>query len=187
MGGAHSTTTGYSLYTAAVAKYVSVTKPQIMAVRNTLILVASPKRGTVQREQLRHALRQAGVAPAPDADVFDLLYTMWDVKGTNRVVGTEFMVGVSVLACKDDSIEQAIRFALQVGDRNRKGTISSNDASVFLRSKCVRTRQSRNGSSQCAFCCSYRVNLTNANARNSPLTRQAFARRRRTLGTLCWN
>jgi Ca2+-binding EF-hand superfamily protein len=135
MGNAISATTGESLFTATMAKYMSLTKPQVMAVRNTIIPLASPRSGSIKRNNFKYALSQAGVAETPDQEVLDLLFTMWDTKGSGRIAFAEFMVGISVLACKEDSVEQAIRFALQVADRNRTGKISSKDASTFLRSK----------------------------------------------------
>lgn len=135
MGNARSSTTGGSLFTASMAKYMSLTKPQVMAVRNTLMPLASKRQGSIKRSQFQDALNQVKVSQHPDQEVLDLLFTMWDLTGTGRVPCAEFIVSMSILACKEDSVEQAIRFALQVADRNRTGKMSSKDASTLLRSK----------------------------------------------------
>ena len=134
MGNSYSTTTSDILYTAAMAKYMTLTKPQVMAIRNTLAPLSNIQGGMVKRNHLMFALKQAEVAESPDQEVLNLLFTMWDMTGTGRVLCAEFIVGVCVLACKEDSIEQALRFALQVADRHRSGQICSKDASTFLRS-----------------------------------------------------
>ena len=135
MGNAVSATTGRSLFTASMAKYMNLTKPQVMAVRNIATRLASTKHGSISRRNFQYALNQAEVAKTPDQEVFNLLFTMWDLNGTDRVSCAEFIIGMSFLACKEDSVEQAIRFALQVADRNRSGMISSKEASTFMRSK----------------------------------------------------
>ena len=134
MGNVRSSVTGESPFTAAMAKYMSLTKPQVMTIRNTLMPLASPKRGTIRRKTLMHALKLLIVAESPDQEVLDRLFTMWDTTGSGNVACAEFIVGISVLACKEDSFEQAIRFSLQVADRKRSGRISSRDANIFLQS-----------------------------------------------------
>jgi Ca2+-binding EF-hand superfamily protein len=122
-----------------MAKYMTLSKPQVMAIRNVIMPVGSPNRGSMNRSTVRYALTQSTVAEMPDQDVLDKLFTMWDVTGCGTVSIAEFVVGISILACKEDSFEQAIRFALQVADRTRSGKISSKDASIFLQSKFTRT------------------------------------------------
>jgi Ca2+-binding EF-hand superfamily protein len=116
-----------------MAKYLTITKIQVMAMRNTLLPLASQRRGSIKREQLLFAMQKAGVPETPDQHVLNLLFRMWDLRGTGRVACSEFIVAISVLACKDDTVENATRFALQVADRDRTGVISSRDASAFLR------------------------------------------------------
>lgn len=122
--------------TAAMAKYMNVTKPQIVAIRNAIIPMADIDTGLVRREHLEFALSQAKIEKELDCAVLCHLFTMWDEDGRNRVPCAEFIVSISVLACKEDGIEQAFRFALTVADRNKSGLISAADAHTFLNSKC---------------------------------------------------
>jgi Ca2+-binding EF-hand superfamily protein len=134
MGNTASGTSRERLVTASIAKYMTITKPQVMALRNAIVPLASKRGGSIKRNNLHFALQEANVADTPDKEVLDLLFTMWDMTGSGRVACVEFVIGLSVLACKEDAIETALRFALQVADKNRTGKISSKDASAFLRS-----------------------------------------------------
>jgi len=62
---------------------------------------------------------------------------MWDAHGSGRVACAELVVGISVLACRYDGVEDALRFALEVSDKYSTEMISSRDASALLRSKFV--------------------------------------------------
>lgn len=134
MGNAISATTGESLVTASMARYMTLTQEQAIAIRNELLPMAVKRRGSIKRGNFHFALQQADLAENPDQEVLDLLFTMWDMTGSGRVAGVEFVIGMSVLACKDESIEEAIRFALEIADGNNTGKISSKDSIALLRS-----------------------------------------------------
>lgn len=143
MGNAISPVTGDILRTAAVSKYMKLTKPQVLEILDRLeahTATNSPvgrskhHRGTtVRRAVWMQAVAAAGVRKEPDQDILDLLFTMWDVSGTGRVARAELVVGISVLACRYDGVEDALRFALEVSDQNEKRMISSHDANALLR------------------------------------------------------
>ena len=141
MGNAISPGSGDILKTAAISLYVKVSKPQILLIRDHLrnkMLKSQSRgqhRGLVRQESFQEALDIAGVRHDPDQDILNLLFTMWDTKGSKRVPSAELIVGVSILACRYDGVEDAIRFALEVSDKHGTQTISSQDATVLLKSK----------------------------------------------------
>jgi len=142
MGNSISPLSGEILKTAAISAYMKVTKPQILTIRDKLRDdqhndARARHRGMVQRAVFQEALDYAGVRKDPDQDIFNLLFTMWDTSGSGRVASAELVVGVSILACRYDGVEDAIRFALEVSDKHGTHMISSQDACALIRSKSV--------------------------------------------------
>lgn len=140
MGNAISPTTGDILKTAAISKYMKLTKPQVLAMRAYMNSQRQTNsrlrhRGTIPRKLWHQAMEAALITAYPDQDILHLLFTMWDGHGTGRVACNEFLVGISVLACRYDGVEDALRFALEVADVHETQKISSRDASAVLRSK----------------------------------------------------
>jgi len=142
MGNTVSPRSGEILKTAAISKYsMKITKPQVLALRDQLSASYQHNdrkhRGTVRRKTFQDALEAAGITVEPDQDILNLLFTMWDAHGSGRVACAELVVGISVLACRYDGVEDALRFALEVSDKYSTEMISSRDASALLRSKFV--------------------------------------------------
>lgn len=140
MGNAMSPLSGEILKTAAVSLYVRVSKPQILLIRDHLrnnMNSDSHGRhiGLVRRANFQQALDFAAVREDPDQEIFNLLFIMMDTKGSMRVSSAELIVALSIMACRYDGVEDAIRFALEVSDKHGTKTISSQDASAFLKSK----------------------------------------------------
>ena len=179
-----------------MAKYTNITKPQVMAIRNLLVLLSQQQQQKqsstttttttdaddrpimmmmIQRKQLLKAIQKVNLAKDPDHDIIDLIFTMWcqyehvNTNETNDIDPTrstpqqqqqqrsstssskaavpwyEFLISLSLLACKTDTFEQSIRFTLYVVHRNhfyhtttttnlpsQQGYISSTDAISFL-------------------------------------------------------
>jgi hypothetical protein len=174
-----------------MAKYTCITKPQVMALRNLLVVASTsssvptttaknyqknvknskdmntatitkngsrrtggknssgstPEDGPfmIQRHQLHQAMQQVNLISDPDQEVLDLLFTMWCSTDQGKqqkylqVPWLEFMISISLLACKTDSLDQALRFSLYVISRNRtvhaSRTVSSTDAIAFIHGK----------------------------------------------------
>jgi hypothetical protein len=99
----------------------------------------------IQRHQLHQAMQQVNLISDPDQEVLDLLFTMWCSTDQGKqqkylqVPWLEFMISISLLACKTDSLDQALRFSLYVISRNRtvhaSRTVSSTDAIAFIQGK----------------------------------------------------
>lgn len=85
-------------------------------------------------------MEKTNIVAEPDQEVLHLLFTMWtdpeSEKSKTRAPWYEFMISMSLLACKTDSLDQALRFALHVATRqhvlNTCRTISASDAIAFL-------------------------------------------------------
>jgi hypothetical protein len=133
----------------------------------------------IQRKHLRKAIQKVNLAKDPDHEIINLIFTMWcqyddsasdDEKQeycdrevlppphskksskSKQAPWYEFLISISLLACKTDSFEQTIRFTLYVVHRNhfyngnnsngnmntlsanksQQGYISSTDAISFL-------------------------------------------------------
>jgi hypothetical protein len=170
MGNAISVNTQTYFFTSCMAKYTCITKPQVMAIRNILVSLATVtidkskrpetvKNGSrlkqenddarnleplmMRRRHLYHALQKTNIVKEPDHEVLELLFTMWtnpeDEISKTQAPWYEFMISLSLLACKTDTLEQALRFALHVVSRNLSSDtgrmISASDAIAFLKGK----------------------------------------------------
>jgi Ca2+-binding EF-hand superfamily protein len=146
MGNTYSATTQRTLSTAAMAKYMDLTKPQLMRLRDTVLPYCKATQGMIQRSYIEYGLSKS-VEPTnnannnnnassttenDDAKIFGHLFTMCDI-GNGQVDCLEFIVGVSILACKNDSFEAALRFALRVLDVTGVGEVDSRNAFKLLK------------------------------------------------------
>lgn len=152
MGNTYSATTQRSLATAAMAKYVHLTKPQLMRLRDTVLPYSKTTQGQIQRSYIEYGLSQSLEQPPPsatnsdhnhhhhtdnnDAIILGHLFTLCDT-GHGRVDCMEFIVGISILACKTDSFEVALRFALRVLDVTGVGEIDSRNAFKMLKGESI--------------------------------------------------
>jgi hypothetical protein len=159
MGNTYSATTQRSLATAAMAKYMHLTKPQLMRLRDTVLPYSKTTQGQIQRSYIEYGLSQSLEQPPPrvppantsdknknhtdnnDAVILGHLFTLCDT-GHGRVDCMEFIVGISILACKTDSFEVALRFALRVLDVTGVGEIDSRNAFKMLKGESVRATAS---------------------------------------------
>jgi Ca2+-binding EF-hand superfamily protein len=124
---------GDCLFTAAVAKYMHLTKHQVI-----LLQAATARRAkgaSIKRKLFMRALDEVNVSKEPDRDILINLFTMWDLSGTGRVPAHEFIVGLSPLACGGESISTILSFALQIMDLEGNGRVSASEALVMLKSK----------------------------------------------------
>jgi Ca2+-binding EF-hand superfamily protein len=135
MGNAESAD-GSVLKTAAIAKHrMQIEKEQVESMSKALRPLASFRRGSIKRHCLQYAMTKAQVSEDPDGEILDLLFTLWDENGTGRIKCNDFIVGISILACRDEDFLGAIKFALQIADPQNSGMISSKNANLFLLSK----------------------------------------------------
>jgi hypothetical protein len=126
------------LVSSAMARYVSLTKEQVISMRDIVFpLAATTKHGTINRESFNMAMDKADVKLYPDQDVLNLMFTLWDLTGNiDNVNCKELCVGISLLACPQEStFDGVIAFALNVLDFYKTDMISLKHAEVLLQSK----------------------------------------------------
>jgi len=139
--GNSASSTGSIFATAAMAKYTNLTKAQIITFSDAVAPLARVKRPSdppsINRNVVSHGLREAHVSKySKEYDVIDLLFTLWDESGTNRVPCLDFCVGISVLACPGETLEEILKFGLQILNQQQKGDgmISCDQSIDFLNS-----------------------------------------------------
>jgi hypothetical protein len=112
----------------AVAREFSLDRHQIIALRYAMADFAD-RRGMVSRKEFDLALHHANLS---DVEIFDLLFTMWDNEGVDKVPYKGFCVGLSPLSCPYDSITEILMFALFVSDDRNLGFIRPSDLRCLL-------------------------------------------------------
>jgi Ca2+-binding EF-hand superfamily protein len=134
MGNTGSTSGGTGSAMTAVAEMMRLTKPQVLEIRKTCAAMAS-KDGQIRRKLFHIVVAKAGVTENSNADILDLLFTMWDENCDNRVPYLDFVVGIAPLACRYENMNSALKFVLQVMDHKETGKIDSGELITILRSK----------------------------------------------------
>jgi hypothetical protein len=129
---------GKPFVSAAMAKYMSLTKEQVLSMRDIVFpLAATSKHGAIKRESFNMAMDTAGVKLYPDQDVLNLFFTLWDLTGNiDNVNCKELCIGISLLAsAQEKSFDGVLAFALNVLDYPKTEMISLKHAEVLLQSK----------------------------------------------------
>lgn len=117
-----------SLAMMAVSRNCFLEKAQIISLRNAMTAF-SDAFGMIKREGFDQALDLANLS---NVEIFDLLFTMWDNKGDEKVSSKEFCIGISLLACPFDNTPTIINFALQVSDDLKRGYIEIQELHELL-------------------------------------------------------
>jgi Ca2+-binding EF-hand superfamily protein len=125
---------GDVLATAAVSKYMNFHREQLLDIRNTCLTLMDKNR-KISRVNFQSAVLRARIKDEKVNDILDHLFTMWDLTGEDKVPCMEFILGLSMLACRAESFKSVLRFALQVHDIKSKGKIKAEQLVVVLKSK----------------------------------------------------
>ena len=124
-----------NLRLTAVSREFKLDRHQIIALRNAMAEYADG-RGKIGREEFDLALEMANLS---SVEIFDLLFTMWDNDGDDKVPYKGFCVGISPLACPYDSVTAVLMFALCVSDDRGLGYIRPIDLQGLLSGKYMHT------------------------------------------------
>jgi len=137
MGNALVASSGETLATVAMAKYLKITREQIVIIRDTLSRYAD-RDYRVDRQTFQISLDKAQVRTDPDQKVLHHLFTMWDdsAVGKDRILYHDLVVGLSPLACPGENLSSVLAFTLSVMDEQQTGKISSIQLLFMLKSKC---------------------------------------------------
>lgn len=120
-----------NLRLTAVSRELKLDRHQIIALRNAMAGYAD-RRSMIGREEFDLALQLANLS---GVEIFDLLFTMWDNDGVDKVPYKEFCVGISPLACPYDSVTAILMFALFVSDDRSLGYIRPSNLQSLLTGK----------------------------------------------------
>lgn len=128
MGNANSNN---HLATPHVAKYMRLTKQQVMDIHEACLQLA---RGTrcFSRQHFHAALQHAQVTSHKDRDILTLLCTMWDLKGDGKVPCLEYSLSLVPLCCPGESMEQVLQFCFALIDNNE--AVTSQETIIILKS-----------------------------------------------------
>lgn len=121
----------------AMAKYMSLTKEQVLLLQRSCNELASQQGESdmISLDKFRQAMIRAAVQQYPDQDVLENMFTMWDLTGESRVLQKEFVVGISALACPCEGLQKTLSFVIQVMDFEKRGEISAKQLVTLLKSK----------------------------------------------------
>jgi hypothetical protein len=112
----------------AVAQEIQLERGQVVALRNAMAGY-SDEHGTVNRKDYNHSLELSNLS---GVEIFDLLFTMWDHDGKDRVPFKGFCVGISPLACPHADLKNILRFALRICDDRNLGYSRAFDLQTLL-------------------------------------------------------
>jgi Ca2+-binding EF-hand superfamily protein len=117
---------------SAIADMLVITRPQMMELRNACLRLSKPNRDktnpgpVITKRSFQKAMEEIGL-PAEDVDVFDHLFTMWDVRGEEKLFLLSFISGISPLASTMD-VAVKIQFAIEIFDVHQTGRLKIEDA-----------------------------------------------------------
>jgi len=121
---------------SAIAEMLTITRPQMMELRNACLRLAKPNRDktnsgpVITKVSFHKAMEEVGLDDV-DFDVFDHLYTMWDLRGEGKINLLLFLSGISPLASTMD-VATKLLFAIEIFDVHRTGRFKANDALSIL-------------------------------------------------------
>jgi hypothetical protein len=133
MGNIKSSPASKPLAIIAVARQIQVQRYQIIVLRDTLARFADPN-GTVNNDDYLQALQIANLSSPDSREIFDLLFTMWDSGGNDKIPYRQFALGIAPLACPNDAVASVIRFLLHVHEEKSK-TLCADKLLGLLKSK----------------------------------------------------
>ncbi len=120
----------------ALARSMPLSKIQVKELMKECIVITCGchfQSFTIDRESFRRALMDT-VPKLHDAEILDLLFTMWDLQGNHYIQYREFLVGISPLGCDPrDSIVDTLRFSLSLMDTAKSGCITQYNLTKVLR------------------------------------------------------
>jgi Ca2+-binding EF-hand superfamily protein len=88
---------------------------------------------TIDRENFHNVLLDI-IPQGKDAEIMDLLFTMWDLQGNHFIQFREFLVGISPLACGPrDSLSEILHYSLSLMDTPKSGLITPYNLTKVLR------------------------------------------------------
>lgn len=126
----------------AVSRTLKLKKTKVLYLREVLISLANDD-ACINYEQLKEGLKQARFLKSREKDVFDLLFTMWDCDGVEKISLKDLVVGIAPLACPDENLGEILQFAMIVSDQDKRGLIGRDELEDVLYSELHRVKSYR--------------------------------------------
>ena len=124
------TNTEECLAVACVAKYMSISKQQLMDLRNRCYMAMDGKR-KISRRNFNQNVKVCRIKEQPDAEILDCLFTMWDMHGDDKILVPPFILSLAPLACRYEDLKEVLHFSLNVFIKETNGELSA-DRMVFI-------------------------------------------------------
>lgn len=122
----------------ALSHMMRITKPQLLALRDTCLLVSETGKDVHTRSGYRltrakflNAMTDMNVAIEPDYQVLEKLFVMWDGNGVDWLDPLEFFAGIGPLASVMDVVTK-LKFSLELYDYKKSGRISREELVTVL-------------------------------------------------------
>jgi Ca2+-binding EF-hand superfamily protein len=131
---ANAQNTAKPLAIAAVARALKLRKSKVLYLREVLASL-SDNDDCINYDFFKEGLKQAKFSKSREVDVFDLLFTMWDCDGEDKIPYKDLVVGIAPLACPEEDLAKMLQFAMIVSDHDKRGTIGCDELEDVLYSK----------------------------------------------------
>ena len=118
-----------------IAKYMSVSKQQLVDLRNRCYMSMDSKR-KIDRRSFNTNVKRCRIRSRPDAEILDGLYTMWDLHGEDSILLPPFILSLAPLACAEEDLEDILRFSLNIFERETSGILTADRIVFILKRKC---------------------------------------------------
>jgi Ca2+-binding EF-hand superfamily protein len=126
--------TAKPLAITAVSLTLKLQKSKVLYLRDVLSSFADDD-GCINYDHFKKGLKKAKFIKSREADVFDLLFTMWDSDGEDKILLKDLVVGIAPLACPEEGLGKILQFAMILSDQDKRGTIGHDELEDVLYSK----------------------------------------------------
>lgn len=121
--------------TTALGSQMTFDRKLCIRLRNSALGLTAPTNPHLSRKVLSDSLQIANIDLFPDSEVIMDLYTMWDVRGDERVPLIPFFIGLCPLACQPtETFRAVLRFAISIANLRGRSDISSHTLYIVLKS-----------------------------------------------------
>jgi Ca2+-binding EF-hand superfamily protein len=127
----------------AVSRTLRLKKTKVLYLREVLASLSDDD-DCINYDDFKEGLKQAKFIKSREVDVFDLLFTMWDCEGEDKIPFKDLVVGIAPLACPEEDLGKILQFAMIVSDEDKRGTIGRVELEDVLYSKLHGVESDRN-------------------------------------------
>jgi hypothetical protein len=127
---------GEFLAIESVAKYMTLTKQQMVDLRNRCYMSMDGKR-KIDRRSFNINAQLCQIKECPDAEILDCLFTMWDLHGDDKILCPPFLLSIAPLACRGESFTSVMQFCLDIFSRETNGKVNPDQLIFILKRKSI--------------------------------------------------